>query len=38
VLVREGFALTSVVVFDMMPMTPEVEVVVTLERRGAKTR
>jgi 23S rRNA (uracil1939-C5)-methyltransferase len=38
VLVREGFALASVVVFDMMPMTPEVEVVVTLERRGMKVR
>ena len=34
VLCRRGFALHDVTVFDMMPMTPEVEVVATLVRGG----
>lgn len=38
VLVREGMRLESVVVFDMMPMTPEVEVVATLVHGGRAGR
>lgn len=34
VLVEHGFALTDVTVFDMMPMTAEVETVATLVRKG----
>lgn len=34
VFVARGFDIADVTVFDMMPMTPEVEVVATLKRRG----
>jgi len=38
VLVEHGFALVDVTVFDMMPMTAEVETVATLVRRGGSGR
>ncbi len=38
VLVKHGWAVDEVAVFDLMPMTPEVECVATLSPRGAATR
>lgn len=34
VITEKGFALKNVTVFDLMPMTPEIETVVVLERAG----
>lgn len=36
VLVEQGFSIVDVTVFDMMPMTPEVETVATLVRKGGR--